>query len=106
MVLGIMAEIRGFRARCGCWSRTGLDPEVLRKRNPSSRVEIYWGNIGVILGLYGEYWDNGKENGNYYNTIGFRGNLTVANYHRACKREQRNSVEILPWSGVLLGTST
>ena len=24
---------------------------------------LYWGYIGVILGLY---WDNGKENGNYY----------------------------------------
>ena len=24
---------------------------------------IIWGYIGIILGLY---WDNGKENGNYY----------------------------------------
>ena len=32
---------------------------------------ICWGNIRVIVGLYsiilGLYWDNGKENGNYYN---------------------------------------
>ena len=28
----------------------------------------YIGIIGDILGLYlGLYWDNGKENGNYYN---------------------------------------
>ena len=27
---------------------------------------IYWGNIRVIVGLY---WDNGKENGNYYSIL-------------------------------------
>ena len=26
------------------------------------------GSIGYILGLY---WDNGKENGNYYSTLGY-----------------------------------
>ena len=26
---------------------------------------IYWGYIGVVLGLY---WGNGKENGNYYSS--------------------------------------
>ena len=45
---------------------------------------LYWGYIGVILGLYwdngtgngnyysilGLYWDNGKENGNYYSILG------------------------------------
>ena len=30
----------------------------------------YWGHIGVVLGLYRGYRDNGKENGNYY--LGFR----------------------------------
>ena len=30
---------------------------------------LYRGYIGVILGLY---WDNGKENGNYYNGL-YRG---------------------------------
>ena len=30
------------------------------------------GNIGVILGIY---WDNGKENENYY--LGFRGYIGV-----------------------------
>ena len=26
----------------------------------------YWGYIGVMLGLF---WDNGKENGNYYSIL-------------------------------------
>ena len=29
-------------------------------------MRLYWGYIGVILGLCG---DNGKENGNYYNGL-------------------------------------
>ena len=28
---------------------------------------LYWGPIGVILGLYWKYWDSGKGNGSYYN---------------------------------------
>ena len=28
---------------------------------------VYWGYIGVIFGLY---WDNGKENGNYSSILG------------------------------------
>ena len=28
----------------------------------------YYSTIGYILGLY---WDNGKENGNYYSIIGY-----------------------------------
>ena len=31
-------------------------------------IGVYWGNIGVILGIYR---DNGKENGNYYSIIGY-----------------------------------
>ena len=29
---------------------------------------LYRGYIGVLSGLY---WDNGKENGNYYSIIGY-----------------------------------
>ena len=33
----------------------------------SKGARFNWGNIRVILGLY---WDNGKENGNYYTILG------------------------------------
>ena len=55
---------------------------------------IYWGYIGIMeknmettivvylgmMGLYwGTYWDNGKQNGNYY--LGFKGlGLTVERF--------------------------
>ena len=31
---------------------------------------VNWVGIGLILGLLGLHWDNGKENGNY--CLGFR----------------------------------
>ena len=33
-------------------------------------METTKGYIGIIGIIYGIYWDNGKENGNYY--LGFR----------------------------------
>ena len=35
-------------------------------RRTMEDIGTHWGNIRVILGLYG---DNGKEDGNYYNGI-------------------------------------
>ena len=29
-------------------------------------LDLYWVCTGVIIGLYWGYWDDGKENGNYY----------------------------------------
>ena len=32
---------------------------------------VYWGYIGIVSGNIGVYWDNGKENGNYYSIMGY-----------------------------------
>ena len=43
-----------------------------------SGVELHY--IGVLWGLY---WDNGKENGNYYSIMGlYRGNLHLYSSRR------------------------
>ena len=36
------------------------------QEGPGTAIGTHWGNIGIILGLYG---DDGKENGNYYNVL-------------------------------------
>ena len=37
---------------------------IMEKKMETTRI----GFIGYIMGLY---WDNGKENGNYYSILGF-----------------------------------
>ena len=38
-------------------------------------LELYWGSIGVILGLYG---DNGQENGNDHNGLYWVSGLSLS----------------------------
>ena len=59
-VWGLGFRVEGFRIQ-------GLGFRVLGDRG----LGTHRGNIRVILGLH---WDNGNENGNYYNgLIGFMG---------------------------------
>ena len=42
---------------------------VLREGNEKKMETIIMGYIGIIGYILGLYWDNGKENGNYYNGL-------------------------------------
>ena len=54
---------------------SALEPQSMEKKMETTI--IHWGNIRVIVGLY---WDNGKENGNYYNNahLELQGKLIAA----------------------------
>ena len=80
--------------RCKLWWITGEDPTsrwtaegplvsymgyilglyrgyigIMEKKMETTIMGLYRDYIGYILGLY---WDNGKENGNYYIVVGHR----------------------------------
>ena len=53
------------------WEKVG---NVLRRRDALGSKDpcLYWDNgkeNGNYYSILGEYWDNGKENGNYYRTV-------------------------------------